>query len=761
MNTYRFTLIALMMCMVCAAQARPPSTQSATTRPTTFVDQKDCVTSECHVKIKASRITHGPVDTNNCDACHELTSVDNHKYVVRRQKEALCTFCHEFSVKSMPVIHKPVAEGECLGCHDPHGGTTRAFMREDTMTALCNRCHDDVARGKHFLHSPIKQGECDSCHTPHASRFPKMLDLVGSDLCLACHTEFEPKLAASRFQHKALTDGCEKCHDVHGSNVAMSLRKEGAELCYGCHEKTQNEVKNAMVSHSVVTKEKACLSCHSPHGANAMKLLSDAPSVVCLKCHDKDVKRADGKVVAAVPEIADKSLAKHGVLKEGQCHGCHDVHGGQRAMLLTKPYTPAFYQRFSPENYEFCFSCHDRNLVQTEKTEKLTNFRNGDVNLHYIHANKGDRDKNCRACHMTHAADNDRLIRASLKYGVWQMPMRFAKTDTGGSCYPGCHRAYAYDRDHPVPVTTQPTTRQSTPIDRSMNQETLVIQWNATDVRGNAVNIPAGDRPMVLAIVRADSGERDDLINRVQTSLPKDVETQIVLIVSGAGSDEVAKSIQTSLPVISDESNGATEAMGVRGWPMVLVLKSDGLDVARLTGSPESIALKLPDYIRLAAGKIDEAALRNRLTTQPAPPDGEKQLARSLRAARILLDEGKLSQAGDLLHEARIAHPDSMAVRTMQVETLLAMERPGDAETLLASIPADKIEEVVRAKLFARILIISERWSGVRTLLEDGVQKFPNDADIHYLLGKVYEHDNQFKEATEQYRIASDLRSAK
>ena len=39
--------------------------------------------------------------------------------------------------------------------------------------------------------------------------------------------------------------------------------------------------------------------------------------------------------------------------------------------------------------------------------------------------------------------------------------------------------------------------------------------------------------------------------------------------------------------------------------------------------------------------------------------------------------------------------------------------------------------------------------------------KFPADHEIHHLMGKVFEHDNQFKEATEQCRIASELREKK
>src|SRR5512143_421724 len=98
----------------------------------------------------------------------------------------------------MSSVHKPVAEGQCLGCHDPHGGATKTLNREATTVELCGRCHDTLKADRKFLHSPVAQGECDSCHTPHASKFPKLLDVVGSDMCLACHKDFEPAIAGAK-----------------------------------------------------------------------------------------------------------------------------------------------------------------------------------------------------------------------------------------------------------------------------------------------------------------------------------------------------------------------------------------------------------------------------------------------------------------------------------------------------------------------------------------------------------------------------------
>jgi hypothetical protein len=33
---------------------------------------------------------------------------------------------------------------------------------------------------------------------------------------------------------------------------------------------------------------------------------------------------------------------------------------------------------------------------------------------------------------------------------MWDLPIQFEKTETGGGCKPGCHLPFAYDRESPV-----------------------------------------------------------------------------------------------------------------------------------------------------------------------------------------------------------------------------------------------------------------------------------------------------------------------
>lgn len=470
------------------ASATPQVTDAQSTtraaRPRAATGQRGCVRAECHAGIKDQPVVHGPVAVNTCDACHVPVDVEAHTWTLARDKADLCTYCHAFSVEKMPVVHKPVAMGECLGCHDPHGGRDRTLTRGASAAEMCARCHDSIAHGKNFLHSPVEQGECDSCHAPHASRFANLLDVAGPDLCLTCHVSFDAQLAAAPVKHPALKDGCEACHDVHGGSEPMALRKPVSELCVGCHESVRQQARNARVTHSAVLEGRACVNCHTPHAGSLPDLLSDLPAKACLACHNEPIQTDRGRTIAKVTEVLDPQMRQHGPLRDGMCGGCHVAHGSDHPLLLAGAYSDRPYQNFAPEHYELCFKCHDMQLVEENPTRSATRFRNGDRNLHVDHV-KDVRGKSCRLCHAAHATSGQGNVLELTSFGQWQMPVKLTRTATGGSCTPGCHNAYSYDRENPVsreaPV---PTTRQSPVIDRAGVEDIVMVELSARDLAG-------------------------------------------------------------------------------------------------------------------------------------------------------------------------------------------------------------------------------------------------------------------------------------
>jgi len=461
-------VIALVVCMVAGYVKAQPAPAPATTRPTSAIAPTNCTIGGCHQEVKKYKVIHGPVNVNACDACHKPLDVSQHTFELTRAKTDMCTFCHQLDMKNRPVIHKPVAQNECLQCHNPHGGTSGKFLRGRSMRELCAKCHQDPVGDKTAVHGPVAAGACDSCHSAHASKEPKLLSLSGRDLCLSCHSEMKKQMMAVTFQHKAVQQDCTNCHDAHASNFPKQIKKAPVELCTSCHDKIKDQAMNLPVKHPPVTTGQACLTCHTAHGGDLAKLMRAEPLKVCMKCHDKKIQEpagpdgAPGKVVNAVAEVLDSTQFPHGPVKDGNCAGCHNVHGSQESRLLKKPYPETFYQPFALEKYDLCFSCHDKQLVQLETTEGLTGFRNGTKNLHFLHVNKADKGRTCRACHETHASKQPDHIRDAVPFGKWQMPLNFKKTEAGGSCAPGCHKPYGYDRTHPV--ENVPATAESTAI---------------------------------------------------------------------------------------------------------------------------------------------------------------------------------------------------------------------------------------------------------------------------------------------------------
>jgi predicted CXXCH cytochrome family protein len=421
-------------------------------KPTVAIKNENCVTSACHATVKNFKVVHGPVNVNSCDACHKLVDEKKHHFEQRRVKAETCTFCHQARKPLDAVVHKPVETGDCTGCHNPHGGNDKRFLHGNTMAELCARCHDDKIFAKKAVHGPAALGACEACHQPHSSKFPKLVNAQGTDLCYSCHDQMKAQLASAKFVHKAVTEkGCNECHDTHASDYSKQLVKAPQDLCISCHKPIEQVMLTSAVKHTAVTSDNGCMNCHTPHGGPRAKLMKGAANETCLKCHDKPIQVvAANHVVPSIDIVKDPSQSKHGPIRDGDCTGCHAPHGGNNNRLLAKAFPDTFYQSFDVTKYDLCFSCHDKNLVLQAKTNALTKFRNGEQNLHYLHVNKSDKGRSCRACHEVHSSKQPVHLRESVPFGKWEMPLSFNQTPTGGSCRPGCHTEMKYDRQNPV-----------------------------------------------------------------------------------------------------------------------------------------------------------------------------------------------------------------------------------------------------------------------------------------------------------------------
>jgi len=395
-----------------------------------------CITSKCHADIGTKEFIHGPVGAGICNVCHVPQEGEDHKFDFYAQKDELCFGCHETNRDMMleDHIHTPVADGDCVGCHDPHQSDHR-FTLKGNAADLCYQCHDQAEFAKNDIHGPVAVGDCNACHNPHASANEKQLQEPPPDLCISCHTEKMDEMN-KRHVHSPVEENCMNCHDAHAAAEKHLLEKQEPQLCYECH------TEYALISESEYQHDPVangqCFLCHDVHSSDYQKLFTADPGQLCFTCHDE------------LGEYVNESAHKHGPVMEGDCNACHNPHGSDNHKILKKYFPEEFYKPYAEENYDLCFECHSKSVATDKETKTLTEFRDGKINLHYLHVNKETKGRSCRACHQVHASSQEKHIRKSVPFGTmnWDLPITFTKLEDGGSCVVGCHGPKEYKRNN-------------------------------------------------------------------------------------------------------------------------------------------------------------------------------------------------------------------------------------------------------------------------------------------------------------------------
>jgi len=407
-----------------------------------------CVDAECHISYSEAKYVHSPVVLKACNVCH-LTVENRHEFKLVATGKELCTFCHKMKLKTF--VHEPVTKGECLKCHDSHSSEFPFLVKMDPSKKLCFTCHEKSEKfeGKKYSHAPAEEGACILCHVYHSSWNNKLLIREGNNLCLSCHKqEFEEYLKMRHVHKPVIEDGCQKCHDPHGSNNPMIIYKDEPEFCYDCHEDIEKIIKGSGHSHEAAIIGDSCSNCHAAHGSTLPRLLQKPMIDVCLSCHNERLKGNDGTVLDNIAKQMEDNPFKHGPIKQNNCIACHSPHGSNIFRRLVTYFPEEFYAPFDLKEYNLCFQCHPKDTFLEERTTALTNFRDSDLNLHFLHVNKEEKGRTCRACHEIHASKQKAHIRAQVPYGNWEFPLVFRADADGGTCAAGCHDEKKYSRKY-------------------------------------------------------------------------------------------------------------------------------------------------------------------------------------------------------------------------------------------------------------------------------------------------------------------------
>jgi predicted CXXCH cytochrome family protein len=354
-----------------------------------------------------------------------------------------CVECHE---QSAPPSGRCLLTGDgmCLLCHDIPVAGGQVGLAEPSAP-LCFKCHSEEEFQGGFVHGPYAAGACLTCHSPHGDDDSAMVRITGRQMCLPCHEDMKTDFANARLLHEATIDGCTACHTPHASEQQYQLRKPVPDVCQECHEDFFEKLETAAVHHSPATEDSACLNCHNAHMSENDWLLAGGDMEICLGCHNDPIEADQYELPPMGPILAANPL-HHGPIQFGICSECHNPHGSPYFRLLTDAYPARLYAPFFESNYALCFRCHEPKLAEEEQSETATDFRDGDINLHFLHVNKTSMGRTCRLCHEAHASSQPKYMRESVPFGTWDLPIKFKKSENGGSCEPGCHAAQNYDR---------------------------------------------------------------------------------------------------------------------------------------------------------------------------------------------------------------------------------------------------------------------------------------------------------------------------
>ncbi|MDP1901512.1 MAG: cytochrome c3 family protein [Rubrivivax sp.] len=301
-------------------------------------------------------------------------------------------------------------------------------------------------------HAPFEAGDCKICHQNADPKNPGPVAATGVALCSGCHEDFTAIMARPHV-HRVARKNCMSCHNPHNAKNPKLLTEEASLTCTKeCHDDIGKAADAAKVKHKAVFAGAKCTGCHNPHASSVAKLLVAQPSELCLSCHNVDtLVGVDGKKLQNTKSWLAKNPDWHAPVQSKDCGACHVPHGGDHFRLLKEDYPKEFYAPYNPRAYALCFSCHQEKAYSTAKTTTLTGFRDGELNLHFLHLQQSGRGRTCRACHEVHASTQKHHIREGVPYGAagWVLKLNFKTTATGGSCAKTCHQEKAYSNKTP------------------------------------------------------------------------------------------------------------------------------------------------------------------------------------------------------------------------------------------------------------------------------------------------------------------------
>jgi tetratricopeptide (TPR) repeat protein len=288
-------------------------------------------------------------------------------------------------------------------------------------------------------------------------------------------------------------------------------------------------------------------------------------------------------------------------------------------------------------------------------------------------------------------------------------------------------------------------------------QDQPTVQMIAKDSSGAVVKVPQADRPTLLLFLRADQDQSRTVIDNAKAALKDLPAVQVLAVLSGTDDPVLAKKFAQTLPwtVLNDPDFALVGQLQVRVWPTSIVVTSDGKELTRLRGLPESYARDLGAYLAFATKKIDRKTLDLKLAGTEIVSDSPEQMAeRHLQVALRLMEKGLIEQAQHELDTAMKLQAGNQRIELALARVYLTLDQPLKAQALLEKYNEKSALAGEVGTLKGWALVSLKKWDQAIPTLQAAIRLNPNPSEAYFFMGVAYQAKAQWPQAAAAFRSA-------